>query len=135
MTRLAVTESVKNRRALERAPTTLRAKVFPGALDCVIRDYTKRGARLEFQGPAPLEDQLVVVIWASGLTYEAEPRWRKGSSMGVLFTGSRDLRRPAPPHLAEVAALWRARRPRITRRKLMRTSDAIGGWESKTPED
>jgi hypothetical protein len=134
MTRLSATKlpaNPANRRALERAPTNLRAKAFPGGLDCTIRDYTKKGAKLQFEISPPLEERLLVVIWSSGLAFEAETRWRHGSEIGVLFHGSRDLRRYVPPELAPVAAQWRARRQRVSRRKLMRNADAIGGWEKK----
>ena len=107
------------RRAVERTPTTLRGKVFPGAVDCVISDYTRRGARLRFQGAAPNHTRFVVVVWSSGLAFEADIRWRQGRELGVRFLSSRDLRRPAPPYLAAAQAAWRKRRPRITRRKLV----------------
>ena len=106
------------RRAVERTPTTLRGKVFPGALDCVLSDYTRRGARLLFEGAAPSQPRLVVVVWSSGLAFEVDIRWREGRELGVRFLSSRDLRRPAPPYLAAAQAAWRKRRPRITRRKL-----------------
>lgn len=107
------------RRAVERTPTTLRGKAFPGAVDCVISDYTRRGARLRFEGAAPSHARLVVVVWSSGLAFEADIRWRDGRELGVRFLSSRDLRRPAPPYLAAAQAAWRKRRPRITRRKLV----------------
>lgn len=108
-----------DRRAVERIQTTLRGKVFPGGVDCVISDYTRRGARLRFQGAAPAGARFVVVVWSSGLAFEADIRWREGRELGVRFLSSRDLRRPAPPYLAAAQAAWRKRRPRITRRKLV----------------
>ena len=107
------------RRAVERTPTALRGKVFPGAVDCILSDYTRRGARLRFEGAAPSHARFVVVVWSSGLAFEADIRWRQGRELGVRFLSSRDLRRPAPPYLAAAQAAWRKRRPRITRRKLV----------------
>jgi hypothetical protein len=125
MSRLSVSASLAERRALERLPTALRAKVFPGAVDCVIRDYNDRGAKLAFNERTALDDQVVVVIWSSGLAFEAAIRWRAGTEIGVQFQIGRDLRRPTPAHLAEIRAQWMNRRPRISRRKLIKCSAVI----------
>jgi hypothetical protein len=109
----------KDRRVAERIPTSLRGKAFPGAVDCVIADFSKLGARLRFEREPPAEDRLVVVVWSSGAAFDASVRWRRGQEIGVQFSSSRDLRRPAPPHLAEIQALWRNRRPRVGRKALI----------------
>jgi hypothetical protein len=111
--------SSKDRRAAERIPTALRGKVFPGAIDCVVTDFTKLGARLRFDGPAPDGDTMVMVVWSSGVAFEAAVRWRRHGELGVAFSSSRDLRRPAPPHLIEAQTLWMKRRPRVGRRALI----------------
>jgi hypothetical protein len=116
--------SATDRRAVERVPTSLRGKVFRASrdslpLDCTIADYTRAGARLRFKTDPPPEARFIVVVWSSGLAFEAEARWRRGQEIGVCFVSSRDLRRPAPPHLAAAQALWRKRRPRFTRRSLV----------------
>jgi hypothetical protein len=59
------------------------------------------------------------VVWSSGVAFEATVRWRRADEIGVQFASSRDLRRPAPPHLAEIQALWMKRRPRVGRRALI----------------
>ena len=109
----------RDRRATERIPTSLRGKTFPGGVDCVIADFTKHGARLRFDGEPPTQEPLVVVVWASGIAFEADIRWRAGIEIGVRFTSSRDLRRPAPDHLVEAQAMWRKRRPRLRRKALV----------------
>lgn len=108
----------KDRRAAERIQTSLRGKAFPGAMDCVIADFSKLGARLRFDGQPPEGDRLIVVVWSSGAAFDAQVRWRRGDEIGVQFSSSRDLRRPAPPHLAEIQALWRNRRPKVSRKVL-----------------
>jgi hypothetical protein len=137
MGRVAVSDNPSDRRALERLPTALRAKVFPGAVDCVIRDYNERGARLEFNEPMALGEHVVVVIWSSGLAYEAVTRWRSGPQIGVQFQVGRDLRRPTPAHFAPIRAAWMNRRPRMSRRKLIKCAAMIddraarrGAWIS-----
>jgi hypothetical protein len=111
--------SARDRRAAERIATSLRGKVFPGQVDCVIADFSKMGARLKFEGAAPQENRMTMVVWSSGVAFDAQVCWRRGLEIGVQFFSSRDLRRPAPPHLAEIQALWMKRRPRVGRRQLI----------------
>lgn len=115
----SVSTAPNDRRAAERIPTSLRGKVFPGAIDCMIADFHKKGARLRFEGPPPSAERLTMVVWSSGVAFEAAVRWRAGQEVGVQFSSSRDLRRPAPPHLAAAQALWLKRRPRLGRRALI----------------
>ncbi|MGA0600594.1 PilZ domain-containing protein [Caulobacter sp. KR2-114] len=136
MSRVAVSANPADRRTLERVPTALRAKVFPGSIDCVIRDYNDRGARLEFSQPIVMGEQIVVVIWSSGLAYESVIRWRGGAQVGVQFQVGRDLRRPTPAHFAAIRSEWMNRRPRLSRRKLAKCAAMIddraarrGAWK------
>ena len=124
--------SSKDRRAAERIPTSLRGKTFPGGVDCLITDFTKLGARLKFEGAAPDGDKLVMVVWSSGVAFDATVRWRRAGEIGVAFASSRDLRRPAPPHLAEAQAMWMKRRPRVGRRALI-ASPVILQDRNRTP--
>ena len=123
MAQAAFPATFKERRAAERVPTTLRGKAFAGTSntprDCLIADFSKRGARLRFEGAAPDEDQFIVVVWSSGLAFEAKLRWRRGDEMGVQFLGSRDLRRPPPPQLEAIRSLWLRRRPRLRRQAII----------------
>jgi hypothetical protein len=133
----------RDRRAAERVHTALRGKVFPGQFDCTIVDFSKLGARLRFAEPPEVGERLIVVVWSSGLAFEAVTRWRARAEVGVQFLSSRDLRRPAPPHLVEVQALWAERRPRIARRKLIAEAAIIekpsrwprrSGWRTPRPQ-
>jgi len=119
MAQAAVLAANPERRFAERVPTSLRGKVFPSAIDCIIADFTKHGARLRFDADPPADASFVIVVWSSGLAFDAEIRWRSGCEIGVRFAGSRDLRRPAPPHMAEAQAMWRKRRPRMRRKALV----------------
>jgi hypothetical protein len=132
----------RDRRAAERMPTTLRGKLFPGPIDCTIADFTRQGARLRFAEPPEVGETVIVVVWSSGLAFEAVTRWRTGLEVGVEFIASRDLRRPAPAALAEVQALWLKRRPRIARRALIAQAGIIekrsrwprrSGWRTQRP--
>src|SRR5579871_2811925 len=101
------------RRRLSRTPTSLRGKVFPGGLDCLIKDFSKGGARLRFTGPRPTEERIVVVIWSTGAAVEAVRRWRAGAEAGVQFLHRFDLRRAVPERLAEVKQEWLGRRDKL----------------------
>src|ERR1700678_1512260 len=95
------TVSPSDRRNAERIATALRGKVFPGQFDCVIADFSRMGARLKFDAPPPQDGRVTMVVWSSGVAFDAQVRWRRGLELGVQFHSSRDLRRPAPPHLVE----------------------------------
>jgi hypothetical protein len=123
MAQSAIAAALRDRRAAERIATSLRGKAFTqpaaGAHDCVIADFSKLGARLRFDTPPPEGERLTVVVWSSGVAFDGQVRWRHGPEVGVQFASSRDLRRPAPPHLIEIQALWMHRRPRVGRRALI----------------
>jgi len=132
----------RDRRAAPRTPTALRGKVFPGQLDCTIVDFSKLGARLRFSEPPEVGETLIVVVWSSGLAFEAVTRWRRDDEVGVQFVACRDLRRPAPPHFADIQSLWLKRRPRIARGELIARSAIIekrsrwprrSGWATLRP--
>jgi hypothetical protein len=106
------------RRALPRQPTALRGKVFPGGLDCVVRDYNERGARLQFAGGRPDGEQFVLVMWATGLAFEGQVRWRAGEELGLLFLRSCDFRGRTPAFFWSARAEWLRSRPKLSRRAL-----------------
>ena len=125
MAEAVVATNFAERRALERLPTTLRGKVFPGALDCLITDYNAKGARLHFDERPALGDKIVLVVWSSGLAFEAVARWRAGMDIGVQFSSSCDFRGRTPAHLASIREQWKKRRPHIRRRQMLKTSAMI----------
>jgi hypothetical protein len=129
MTRPSALASLADRRDFKRTSTSLRGKVFPGGLDCVIHDYGPRGARIGFAAAPPCDEKLVLVVWTTGLAYEAVRRWSAGAEIGVQFGRPVDLRRTVPAHLLDIKAQWLDRRRRLNRRHLYR-SGAIEGWVS-----
>ena len=64
------TVSPSDRRNAERLATSLRGKVFPGQIDCVIADFSRMGARLKFDAPPPQDGRLIMVVWSSGVAFE-----------------------------------------------------------------
>ncbi len=119
------------RRSLPRQPTTLRGKVFPGNLDCTIRDYNERGARLQFGGVAPEDDQFILVVWSTGQAFEGQVRWRGGQETGVLFLRSCDFRGRTPSFFWTARAEWLRSRPKLPRRALKVRSSMINGLSAQ----
>src|SRR6185312_9082623 len=115
------------RRALPRQPTTLRGKVFPGGHDCTIRDYNERGARLQFAGSRPDDDQFILVFWSTGQAFEGQVRWRGGQEAGVLFLRSCDFRGRTPSFFWTARAEWLRSRPKLPRKTLKVRSSMVGG--------
>ena len=110
--------SPTERRSLPRLATTLRGKAFPGGFDCMVRDYNERGARLQFVGPRPESDQFIVVMWATGVAFEGQVRWRGGEELGVRFLRSCDFRGRTPSFFWAARAEWLRSRPRLSRRAM-----------------
>jgi hypothetical protein len=106
------------RRALPRQPTALRGKAFPGACDCVVKDYNERGARVQFTGARPAEDQFILVVWSTGLAFEGQVRWRAGEEVGLRFLRTCDFRGRTPAFFWSARAEWLRSRPRMSRRQL-----------------
>ena len=121
-----IESSPADRRALPRQPTTLRGKAFPGGADCTIRDYNDRGARLQFSGPAPQDDQFILVVWSTGQAFEGQVRWRGGQEVGLLFLRGCDFRGRTPSFFWTVRAEWLRSRPKLPRRALKVRSAMIG---------
>jgi hypothetical protein len=55
--------------------------------DCVVRDLSESGARLEFGGPVELPKAFRVLVTSSNLLIPAELAWQRGKAAGVRFTG------------------------------------------------
>lgn len=71
------------RRALKEAKVLLSDWT---AIDCLIRDLSDIGARLEFPGPTELPKEFDVLIVSSNQLVRAERTWQRGLAVGVRFT-------------------------------------------------
>lgn len=80
---------MEERRQNIRQRTFLRGRVIydhgRGSAECVIRDMSDRGARLQFAGAVPLSDQVELQIPTRGETFRATVRWRAGDEAGLSF--------------------------------------------------
>jgi hypothetical protein len=72
------------RRALKEGKVVLSDRIV---IDCLIRDLSEGGARLEFGAPTELPDSFRLLIASMNLLVPAAPAWQHGLSVGVRFTG------------------------------------------------
>jgi hypothetical protein len=113
MTEHNPSEAGADRRRVKRIPTTLRGKVFPGEADCIVADMSEAGACLTFEDQAANQDRLLLVIWSTGLAFDAEVRWRQGQRVGLRFVARCDFHRRTPAAFHEARTLWRRSRPKL----------------------
>lgn len=70
------------RRKLQGAKAILTKSTI---IDCVVRDLSDTGARLEFTGPTKLPPEFVLRITMTGAEVPVEVVWQRGLSAGVRF--------------------------------------------------
>jgi hypothetical protein len=83
------------KREAPRRKCFLRAFVyFEGrgtAVDCVVRDISDIGARLQFDKPLVLSELLDLHIPIKGQHFHAEKRWHNGDEIGITFNANTRL--------------------------------------------
>jgi hypothetical protein len=57
------------------------------SVNCIVRDISPGGARLQFDGPVYLPVEFRLRIVSADLTIPATPAWQKQGEAGVRFTG------------------------------------------------
>jgi hypothetical protein len=79
---------MEERRKSSRRRTLRRGKIIMTkwtVMDCLVRNLSEKGARLEFGGPVELPKTFQLEILDSGPTYSAELLWQRGLTAGVSF--------------------------------------------------
>jgi hypothetical protein len=74
---------IRRRRVLKSAKI-----VFPGGdvvVDCVIRDLSAAGARLEVPATIGVPEEFTLIDTHANRQYIAKTAWRRGTNMGVEF--------------------------------------------------
>lgn len=74
----------KRRKVLKEGKIMLAGGV---AVNCIVRDISPGGARLELDGPVCLPGEFRLRIVAADLTLPAVPAWQRRDEVGVRFTG------------------------------------------------
>jgi hypothetical protein len=78
-----------NQRAAHRPLSLLKGRViFPDrrpTMDCVVRDLSDGGARLQIGQHAAVPDRFELYVPLKETTYRVHVRWRRNEEIGVLF--------------------------------------------------
>ncbi len=79
------------RRALARHKTFIKGRIYfnnrLSSMDCIVRDITDRGARLEASESVALPDAFELYLPNKDEHFFARVEWRKGSHLGVSWSG------------------------------------------------
>jgi hypothetical protein len=82
-------EPIERRESPRRNTCFFRAFVYfehsVTAVDCVVRDISDTGARLQFSRPEKYSEILDLVIPVKGQHFRAKVRWQDDTEMGVAF--------------------------------------------------
>jgi hypothetical protein len=69
-------------------------------LTCVVRNFSSLGARIEFDQPALLPDEIDFAILRKSLTRKARIVWRNDREAGLAFRNPKQTGAPIPPDYA-----------------------------------
>lgn len=98
---------MSERRGSRRSKSFLRGFVYVsrkrGALACLIRDLSEKGARIVFSDTVTLPDVVELYIPQRDQTLRARVHWRKNDEIGLAFTAMEQRASEAQPSAAEIA--------------------------------
>jgi hypothetical protein len=105
----------QDRRAGPRIAIQHPGKVLCGAFawDCVIRDQSATGLRIQMLSSATPPGTIQLVDLVSGFAHDAKVIWQKDREFGVKIIGSHDLRGLAPASLQTARRMWQASQGRV----------------------
>ena len=78
----------EERRSSRRALTCLKGRIiFDGgaAVDCLVRDYSPKGARIEVDASCAVPDAFRFYFPLLEKTFSASVRWRRDNAIGMVF--------------------------------------------------
>ena len=94
------------RRNSRRSKSFLRGFVYVsrkrGALSCLIRDLSDKGARIIFSDTVTLPDVVELYIPQRDQTFRARVQWRRNDEIGLAFTAVERAAPEAAPTASEV---------------------------------
>ena len=94
------------RRNSRRSKSFLRGFVYVsrkrGALACLIRDLSDKGARIIFSDTVTLPDVVELYIPQRDRTFRARVQWRRNDEIGLAFTAVERAEPEAAPTASEV---------------------------------
>jgi PilZ domain len=87
------------RRALIRHKTFIKGRIYfnnrLSSLDCIVRDVSDRGARLQVPESVALPDAFELYLPGKDEHYRAQAHWRKADQIGVSWTPDSSFRQKA----------------------------------------
>jgi hypothetical protein len=102
-------------RQIQRQRSYLGGKLVYGdyfSLDCVVRDITTSGAKLQLPEGQAVPDKVYLVDLKTAIAYDAHVVWRRYPLIGVAFDHQYGLTEAATPHLRILKQLWMSSRER-----------------------
>lgn len=82
------------------------------SLDCVVRDITTDGAKVQLPDGQAVPDHVHLVDLKTAIAYEAHVAWRRYPLVGLAFDHQHPLADAATPHLRILKQLWMSSRER-----------------------
>ena len=82
------TELRKHQRMRTLKDGQLISEGMKSLVDVKIRDLSESGARVETQGFIQLPDAFTLLILSQKALYPCRARWRRGTQIGIEFTGA-----------------------------------------------
>jgi hypothetical protein len=91
-------------------------KVLCGAFawDCVIRDQSATGLRVQMLSSATPPGTVQLVDLVSGYAHDVRVVWQKDREFGLRIVSSQDLRGLAPASLQTAKRMWQASQGRVS---------------------
>jgi len=81
--------TANERRAVPRHKSFIQGRVYynnrHSSMDCILREFTDIGARLEFSDVTGLPDKFEIYVPSKDLYFQAQVIWHKGNSLGVRW--------------------------------------------------
>lgn len=104
------------RRNDERGPVRAPARVLHGAglahwADCVIRDLSTTGAKIELSHFYKLPPRFVLLNFQGAVAFEVVLKWRRGDLAGMSFEHRHEMSTLDEPRLEAVRLAWLALQP------------------------
>ncbi len=99
-----------DRRTAVRIQTQRSGKILCGAFawDCVIRDLSSSGARVQMLSSSAPPGQVQLVDLAAGLAHDVTVAWQRDREIGMRIVRTYDLRGLTPAAAGAAKRIWRA---------------------------
>ncbi|KQQ18008.1 pilus assembly protein PilZ [Methylobacterium sp. Leaf123] len=103
---------ISEKRQEPRKRTFLKGRIHfnkgASSMDCLVRDFSEMGARLELSETSTLPDTFDLFIPQKEITLRSNLRWRRGDAVGVAFAEvQKPAAEPAPSVDPSLAVLLR----------------------------